>query len=237
VYLETRDLGATLHASLEALLAQMPADQQQSLAQIEQVLGAPLPAFLDPVEDAALGIGFSEGTLTAGIAATLSDPATAQTRVTGLLALVRLIGGQADAPFTVSDADVSGVPVTTITFSDAGMSGFGAPITPAVSIAVADDRLYLGLGDFAAAALTQDAGTSLSSDPRFAKALAASGTQNSGLAFVDLAAFQALYESMADPDETYTTDIKPWLDALDYLVVSSTADEDTLSTKAQLFVR
>jgi hypothetical protein len=237
IYLETRDLGATLHAGLEQLLAQLPAENKQSLAQVEQLLGSPLPAFLDPVEDAAVGIGFHDGLFTGGIAATLSDPETAQTRVTGLLAFVRLFASRADAPFTVAQAEVEGVPVTTITFTDTAMQGFGAPITPAISIAVAGDRLYLGVGDFAASALTQDASTSLATDARYANALAAAGTPNSGLAYVDLAGFQTLYETMGGPDETYTTDIKPWFDALDYLVISSTADDDTLSTKAQLFVR
>jgi hypothetical protein len=236
VYLEIRDLGRTFHVGLEQLLAQMPADDTQDLAQIEQLLGAPVPELLDPIEDAAVGVSFSDGLVHAGIAATVSDPATAQTRVTGLLALARLLAGQAGA--TVSDSDVAGTTVTTFTLPDAeDMRAANVPITPSVSVALADDRLYIGLGDFVVDALTQDPATSLASDPRFQGALEAGGSPNSGFAYLDLAGAQGLYEAMAPADADYQTDVKPWLDTLDTLVVSSAVDADTLSTKLLLFVR
>jgi hypothetical protein len=237
LYLEVRDLGATLHRVLEPLLARIPANDAQNLAQVEQLLGAPLPAFLDPVQDAALGVGFANGVLQGGIAATLSDPATAQTRAASLLALIRLSAAGSDAPFTVSQADVSGTTVTTFTFAEDGMTAFAAPIPTSVSVAVAGDHLYLGLGDFVANALTQDATSSLASDPRFVTAVSTAGTPNSGMAFLDIAGIQGVIESMAAADPGYTTDVKPWLDALDYLVVSSTTKDDTITAKVLLFVR
>ena len=54
---------------------------------------------------------------------------------------------------------------------------------------------------------------------------------------IDIAALQAVFESTAGADESYTTDVKPWLDALDYFVLAETANGQTLSTKALLFVR
>ncbi len=236
VYLELRDLGRTFHAGIEALLSQVPADDAQGLAQVEQMLGAPIEELLDPVEDVALGVSVTGGTVDAGIAATLSDPAAAQTRVTSLLALVRLFATQSGA--TVSEAQVAGVPVTTITLPDAdGMRAFAAPIEPSVSVAIADDHLYIGLGDFVERALTQDGTASLASDARFVRVVGAAGTPNSGFAYVDIAGAQALFESMGAPDDQYRTDVKPWLDALDALVLSSAASDDTLSSKVLLFVR
>jgi hypothetical protein len=238
VYLETRDLGATLRGALESLLTQLPPDATEDLPQIERILGAPLPQFLEPVQDAAVGLSFVDGTFQGGIAATLSDPETAQTRVTNVLALIRLFGSGEDAPFTISESEIAGVPVTTFTFKDAqGMSAFAAPLVPAISVAVSGDHLYLGLGDFVETALTQDASASLASDPRYGQALAAAGSPNTGIAFLDIAALQSMFESMGRPDEGYTTDVKPWLDALDYLVASGSADGDTVSAKLQLFVR
>jgi hypothetical protein len=238
MYLEMRDLGTTLRGALESLVPQLPSDATKDLPQIERILGAPLPQFLEPVQDAALGLSFADGKFQGGIAATLSDPDTAQKRLTNVLALIRLMGSSDDAPFTISESEVAGVPVTTYTFKDAqGRSMFAAPVVPAISVAISGDHLYLGLGDFVATALTQDAATSLASDARFGQALATAGSPNTGIVLLDIAGLQSLFESSGAADEGYTTDVKPWLDALDYLVASSTSDGDTVSAKLQLFVR
>lgn len=233
VYVEVRDVGRTSHTGIEALLAQVPADSAEGLAQVEQMLGVPLEEFLDPIEDVAIGVGFSDGQPQVGIAATVSDPAAAQKRVTNLLALVRIVAARANA--TIAESTVGDTAVTTITLP-AGTVMPGQPVT--VSVALAGGHLYLGLGDFVETALTQDAGASLASDARFTTALAAAGTPNSGFAFVDLAGAQAALEAAgAADDEGYGTNVKPWLDALDSLVVSAIADQDAWSTKALLFVR
>jgi hypothetical protein len=236
LYLEVRDLGSTLHASLEALLDQIPADDKEGLQPLEQLLGTPLPSFLDPVQDAALGLSVVDGVFQGGVAATLSDTAAAQRRLTAVLALIRLAGGSS-APYEVTQSDISGVPVTTFTFTGEEMRAFAASVPLSISVAIAEDHLYLGVGDFVASALTQDAGTSLAADARYTNAAAVAGEPNLGLAFLDIAGLQALFESMGGADDGYTTNVKPWLDALDYLVVSETADGKTLATKAQLFVR
>jgi hypothetical protein len=236
LYLEVRDLGSTLHASLEALLDQIPADDKEGLQPLEQLLGTSLPSFLDPVQDAALGLSVVDGVFQGGVAATLSDTAAAQRRLTAVLALIRLAAGSS-APYEVTQSDISGVPVTTFTFTGEEMRAFAASVPLSISVAIAEDHLYLGVGDFVASALTQDAGTSLAADARYTNAAAVAGEPNLGLAFLDIAGLQALFESMGGADDGYTTNVKPWLDALDYLVVSETADGKTLATKAQLFVR
>lgn len=236
IYLEMRDLGSTLHASLEALLEQVPAEDREDLQSLEQLLGTSLPSFLDPVQDAALGVSVVDGVFQGGIAATLSDTTAAERRLTAVLALLRLAGGSS-APYQVTQSEISGVPVTTFTFTGDELRAFAAPVPPSISVAIAEDHLYLGVGEFVASALAQDPGTSLATDARYANALGAASAPNLGLAYVDIAGMQALFESMGGPDDGYTTGVKPWLDALDYLIVSESADGTTLSTKAQLFVR
>ncbi len=230
-----RDLGRTVHAALEQLLAQVPTDDAADLAQLEQMLGTPIEGILDPVEDAALGVSFSAGLVQAGIVATLSDPAAAQTRVTSLLALARILATRAGA--TVSDSQVDGVNVTTIMFPEGSMGRASLPITPSVSVALSGDRLYLGLGDFVEDALTQDPATSLASDARFEGAVTAAGSPNSGFAWVDIAGAQTVFETIGPADAAYRTNVKPWLDALDSLVISSAVDADAISAKVLLFVR
>jgi hypothetical protein len=235
-YLELRGFGATAHGAVDGVLGQVPDDQKQGLASLERLLGTSLPGFLDPVEDAALGVSFADGMFQGGIAATLSDPEAAQRRLTALLALISLAGGQS-APFDVTRANVAGVPVTTFTFPGDQMMVLGAAIPASISVGIAGDHLYLGLGDFVESALSQDAASSLAADPRFVNASTAAGAPNVGIAFLDIAAIQPVIESMGVADASYTTNVKPWLDALDHLVLSETADANALSTKIQLFVR
>lgn len=231
LYLEMRDLGRTAHAGLEALLAQIPEDTQD-LEGIEQLMGVPVEELLDPFEDVALGVGFAGGQPQLGLAATLSDPDAAQARVSSLLGLVRLFGARAQV--TVTESQVAGTTITTIALPP-GTLAVAQPLT--VSVAVADDRLYMGLGDFVETALTQSDDASLAADARFAAAVAAAGTPNSGFAWADIAGAQSLIEMVGNVDDDYRTDVKPWLDALDSVVMASSADQDTLSTKALLFVR
>ena len=134
---------------------------------------------------------------------------------------------------------MAGVPVTTFTFKDGdGIPPFAAPIPPTISVAVSGDHLYLGVGDFVATALTQDAAASLASDARYANALAAAGSPNAGMAFarhrrgpvahrVDGLARTSSTRPMSSPGSTHST--TSWL--------SNLTDEDSLSSKLLLFVK
>ncbi len=238
-YLETRDLGTTVDALLAQLKLQLTADSSNSqmITGIEQQLG-PLDQLLSFVEDGAVGISIGDTGLSAGIVATLSDEAVGGTRVQTLLGLLRIVGGGANSPFTVTSADVNGVTVTTITLQPSAGIPSDLPFTPALSVAVSDSHLYLGLGDFAATALAQDPSTSLASNQRYTAAVAEAGAPNAGVIWVDLAAVAPLAASMvAANDPTYDTDIKPWIDALDSFVATATVDGDIASLKALLFVK
>ncbi len=88
--------------------------------------------------------------------------------------------GGANSPFTVSQQRRERVTVTTITLQPSAGIPSNLPFAPAVSVAVSDGHLYLGLGDFAATALAQDPAHSLASNPRYTAAVAEAGHAQRG---------------------------------------------------------
>ncbi len=226
-YIEVRDVGATAHATIEQLLTAIETqdpDATAGIEQLERILGVPLEELLDSIEDVAVGVGRDDdGRFGVGMAATILDETTTQQRVTSFIALARM--GLANAPVEVTQTDVDGIEVTTFRMQD-DASTAQLPIDVAVSIAVGDGHLYIGSGDFAATAITQDAAASLASDTRYADAVAIAGSPNAGLVWIDVAAVQATAEALMPADEDYLTDVKPWLDAIDQVVLSSTTDQE-----------
>ncbi len=239
VYVETRDLGKTVDGVLAQLKLQLAADSSNSqmITGVEQQLG-PLDKLLDFVEDGAIGVSVDDSGLSAGIVATLSDEGAGTTRIQTLLGLLRIVGSGANSPFTVASSVVNGVTVTTITLQPSAGIPANLPFPPAISVAVSDSHLYLGLGDFAATALAQDPSTSLAANQRYTAAVAEAGTPNAGGLWVDLAGVAPLVARMgAANDPSYTTNIKPWVDALDSLVSTLTVNGDIVSDKSLLFVK
>ena len=240
MFVETRDLGTTVDALLAQLKLQMAADptSSQTIAGVEQGLGTTLDKLLDFVEDAGVGVSFDGQQLSAGIVATLTDEASGGRRLQTLLGLLQLVSGGADAPLTVTTAEVGGATVTTITLKPSADIPTGLPFEPAASIAISDGYLYLGVGDFAAAALAQDPATSLATAPRYTVAVSAAGTPNAGVVWLDVAAAAPLLVAMGGgADAAYETDVKPWVDVVDSFVATVIVDGDIASVKALLFVK
>lgn len=240
VYLETRDLGAGIRALVAQLKPALAADGDGAgLQQIEALLGSGLEDYLDWVEDVAVGASLGIAGPSVGIAATVLDEETANERITSLLTLIRLITATADpSPLEISTQVVEGVTVTTVTVVDgAGMGDL--PVQPQVSIALADGHLYLGLGDFAAQALTREPSDSLASAESFRTALGAVGEENAGMVFVDVAAGLGLAEQFmgSDDRERFEAQIKPYAEALDFIVAGLGQDEVTTSASLMLFVK
>ena len=237
LYFEAHDLGGIIDMLLAQVRPQLAADPKgtQQISGIEQQFGAKLEKLFDFVQDGAVGIGFDGQRLSAGIVATLSDPAVGARRVQVLLGLLQLSGA---LPADITTADVNGTTVTTITMQPSANIPANLPFDPSVSIAVADGHLYIGLGDFAATAMAQDPATSLATDARYSTAVTAAGTPNSGVLWVDVAAAAPLLVQMAGADNAaYETNIKPWVDALDTFVATAAVDGDIASLKALLFVK
>ena len=237
-YVETRDLGNTLDTLLAQVKPQLTADAKgsQQLAEVERQFGTTLDKVLDFAEDGAVGVGFDGQRLSAGIVATLKDQAVGERRLQTLIGLLRLSGGS--LPADITSAEVNGTTVTTFTLQPSAGIPSDLPFDPAVSVAIADGHLYLGLGDFAATALAQDPQASLATDPRYSAGIAAAGTPNAGVVWVDVAAAAPLLvQLMGANDANYQTNIKPWVDALDSLMATATVDGDIASLKALLFVK
>ena len=179
-------------------------------------------------------------TLSVGVVATLSDEAAGSKRLDVLLALLGLVSGGADSPVAATTEDVNGTTVTTITINpSAGILPAGLPFTPAISVAIADGHLYVGLGDFAKTALTQDPSTSLTSNPRFAAALTAVGSPNGGMVWVDIAGIAPIIEATMDAASRadYDANTKPYVDHIDYLVAALNQVNGLSSAQAQLYVK
>jgi hypothetical protein len=238
LYLEVRDLGKMIDGLLAQVKTQLAADPKytKTISSLEQQFG-PLDQLLAFVQDGAVGVSFDGQQLSAGIVATLSNEAVAKSRLQLLTGLLGLLAGGDNSPFTVSLPDANGV--TTITLKPTANIPSDLPFTPAISIGVKDGHLYLGLGDFASTAIAQDPANSLATDPRYSAALTEAGTPNGGVIWVDLAAAAPLVANIthAADDPNYTTNIKPWIDALDYLVSTATVNGDVASLKALLFVK
>jgi hypothetical protein len=242
VYLETRDLGAGIRTIFEQLKPMLAAQgNDQALAQVEAFLGTGLEDYLSWVEDVAIGASLGTTGPSIGLVGTVTDEATAQKRIDSLLSLVRMISATADpSPVAITTEDVNGTTVTTITITDAaGAGAMGLPVEPRLSIAIGGGYLYLGLGDFAKDAVSRDAADSLAATPGYTKALAAAGEANGGIVYVDVASALGLAEMMMSGNdrEMFENQIKPYAEALDFVVASVGQTETTSSASLMLFVK
>jgi len=241
VYLESRDLGVaiqTLVEQLKPLLAEQGNDD--ALAQIEALLGTGLESYLDWVEDIAIGASISASGPSVGLVATVTDEAVAQQRIDSLMTLIRLVSASADpSPVEISQEDVNGVTVTTITLTDASGMTQDLPVEGKLSVAVGDGHFFLGLGDFATGALSRDPADSLAASPGFTKALGAVGAENAGILYADVASALSFGTMLmgSDDREMFDAQIKPYAEALDFVVASLNQDALSSSTSLMLFVK
>lgn len=208
----------------------------QSLDGAEAILGMPIPSLLDFVGDAAIGASFSDGQLWVGMAGEVDDETTATTRIERILGLVRLAAASGDGEIDISESEVAGATITTITFPEEATEG-GLPmdIGDSMSLAVADGTLYLGIGDFVTQALTQDAATSLGAGPGYLAALG-EDTANTGVLFVDVGAILETVEPLMSLMVPEWAEVQPWVSGMDRFVAVGRADDDVISTRMSLYV-
>jgi hypothetical protein len=157
LYVETRELGVLLESSLEGLLTTMDEEVAQQIAPIESMLGVPLPEFLDFLSDAAVGASLNSDGLWVGIAAEVTDDATAASRVERLLSIVRLLGAGAETGIAIEETSIGDATVTVITVPTEDLTaGAGLPVDigDTISVTVSDGTLLIGSGDFVETALT-----------------------------------------------------------------------------------
>jgi hypothetical protein len=166
-----------------------------------------------------------------GIAAEVSDEATAAARVERVMSIVRLLGSTAEAGIAIESVSVDEHTVTVITVPlDAAIAGSGLPISTGdtISVAVADGSLLIGTGDFVENALTQPAVDSLGSSAGYADALAGD-TLNSGVLYANISALLTAVDPMISAMVPEWAEIQPYATGLDRMIAVGTADDEVLS--------
>ncbi len=238
LYVETRELGNTVENALTAVFAAMDEASTQQIAPIESMLGEPLPTYLDFISDASVGAGLSSDGLWLGIAAEVTDEATANARVERLMSIVRLVASGADSGVSIDESTVGDTPVTVITVPlDAAMAGSGLPISvgDTISVAVADGTLLIGTGDFVESALTGAPVDSLGSSAGFTDALAGD-TSNTGVIYANVSSLLATLDPMLSMMVPEWANIQPYATAIDRLIAVGTAADDVISARMTVIV-
>lgn len=236
-YVEARSVGANLRWFIQQWLSCMAAAPGSSgplpsglgnigdmSSMFEQFLGTQPENYFDFVADAGVAATFDNGKWGGGLVATVDDESVAKARVDKLTSLVGLLGsfGSSGSPgsagITTQQVDHNGTKITVVRDASAATS---------LSIAVANGKLYIGLDDFAAAALDRSAADSLAANAKYQTSLAAGPADNSGIAYVDVPqALAARAAGMSSSDrQQYEQDMKPFLTPLSTLSVISHVDD------------
>lgn len=241
LYVETRELGATLEGAIGGLLATMDEQAAADMAPLEDMFGVPLPELLDFVSDAGVGASLTSDGIGLGIAAEVTDEELADDRVERILSIVRLLGaglGGEDAPqISVDETVIGDTDVTTITLPIEEVTGGELPITvpDTLSVAISDGTLLIGLGDFVENALTQAEADSLAANPAYVDALG-EDTSNSGLVYANVGSFLGMIDPLLAMMAPEWEDIAPFATALDRFIAVGTVDEDVISARMSVIV-
>lgn len=242
LYIETRELGSTLEGTLNTLLASMDVEASAELAPFEDMLGAPLPEFLDFVSDAGIGAALSSDGVWLGIAAEVTDEDMAAKRVERILSVIRLFAsGMADDTETGISVDtetIGGTEVTVITLpieDVAAEAGLPFDIDPTISIAVDGGQLFIGSGDFVETALTQSGADSLGSSAGYVDVLG-EDTTNSGVLYANIGALLAELDPVLTMMAPEWADIQPYATAMDRLIAVGTVDDGVISARMSILV-
>ncbi len=241
LYLETRELGTTLSAALDGLLATMDEQASAEMAPIEDMLGAPLSSFLDFVSDASVGAAISSDGLWLGIAAEVTDEEVASDRVERILSIVRLFGagmaGEDGPSISVDEVEIAGTDVTTITLPVEEIAGDELPITlpDTISVAISDGTLLIGLGDFVETALTQAETDSLAASAGYVDALG-DDTTNSGVVYANVGSLLSYLDPLLAMMAPEWQEISPYATALDRIVAVGSADDEVISARMSVIV-
>jgi hypothetical protein len=237
-YLAVPGIGKSAHDLIACLKPQITAMLSAAqLQQVETTLGAKLEDYLSFVGDVAVGASYDGTKVHAGLVANLTDETVATTRVHDLIALIRVGGSAGGLPITITDSKVGDVTVTTIDFSKMPSGAVPLPVDTSISVAVGNGHFFLGMGDFATAAVSRQKADSLAGTARYASTVPATGSGGWTALYIDIAALKSDIEAAGHADGNYTTNIKPYLDPLDRVALTYTPADDGESVRVGLFVK
>ena len=234
-YYEMRQLGPTIKALVGEMLNCASANGGSfDPKAIETFLGTPLQDYFDFLGDAAVVVSYANGKYGAGIIATVDDQAVANARVDRLVGTLSGLAALGNV-VTVDKQQHGDATITVITPNDLPP---GMPFS-SLAVTVAGGRLYIGLDDFVTSALDRTAADSLATTPRFKAGLAAGGTDNTGVLFVDIAALRGNIEGMVPAAELsdYDANVKPFVEPLDYLMMVGRNDNGVGVSNVFLYVK
>jgi hypothetical protein len=199
-------------------------------------------AVVDWMGEAGVAITVADGKPGGGIVVTPTDPAASERLFTQLRGLLAFAGGSG---ITVSEEPYAGATIVIVHLGDlgalAGQAAGGALKAPAdvsIAYAVTKEVVVVGSGaDFVKGVLDARGGDSLATSARFSAALATVDKAHGSLIWLDVAAVRGLAEAQIPEAERgkYDTDVKPYLDAFDSVIGTSTPGE-TLD-RATLIIR
>lgn len=200
LFLEARDVGAALKAAFAQVRPTLESQiDAEGLMQIEMLLGGALDELLSWAGDLALSVSFSEAGPSFGIVAEVTDPVAAEQRVSGILALLRMVAlGSEESPIIIEDSTVGEVAITSIELTEASGMTEDLPVAPRITVGLGGGHFFLGLGDFAAEAATRAPGDSLAADAAYQAGIAAASPENAGYLWVDLPGLLGL-ATLIDP--------------------------------------
>ena len=194
------------------------------------------PSLLDFVGDAGIGAGLTSDGLWLGIAAEVDDPAAAAERMERLMSIITVLGASAEAGISVETEAVGDTEVTTITLPiDSAAMGLPVDIGQTVSVALTDDSLLLGTGDFVTNALTQPGTDSLGASVAYTDALEGD-TTNSGVIYANIGSLLGLLDPMLAAAMPEWSEIAPYATALDRFIAVATADDEVISARMTIIV-
>ena len=233
VLVEGHNVGQALQ-QVKALLGEDPS-MAEGIKQVEGTLAliGGYGAVVDWMGEAGIAITVDGDKVGGGLVVTPLDPAQPERLFTQLRGFIEMAGGSSG--LTVTEESYAGATIVVIDLGDlgglAGMATGGAVKAPEslkISYAVTDEVVVLGYGtDFVKSVLDARTGDSLAKSERFTTALKLVDTSHASLVWLDLAAMRSMVEAQIPANEktTYETEVKPYLDALDSVLGTSTPGE------------
>ncbi|MHB8892888.1 MAG: DUF3352 domain-containing protein [Candidatus Limnocylindrales bacterium] len=230
---EGHNVGQALQ-QVKAFLGEDPS-MAEGIKQVESTLAliGGYGAVVDWMGEAGIAITVDGDKVGGGLVVTPLDPAQPERLFTQLRGFIEMAGGSSG--LTVTEESYAGATIVVIDLGDlgslAGMATGGAVKAPEslkISYAVTDEVVVLGYGtDFVKSVLDARTGDSLAKAERFTTALKLVDTSHASLVWLDLAAMRGLVEAQIPADEktTYETEVKPYLDAFDSVIGTSTPGE------------
>jgi hypothetical protein len=193
----------------------------------------------DFVEDAAVGASIGEDGAWVGVAGEVTDEDVASDRLQRVLGIVGAMASRDDSGIEITEADVDGTTVTTITLPEEAtedMQVGGMPFAVgSLSIAISDGTLLFGTGDFVKDALTSDGSASLASSEGYTSAVGDS-TPNLGLVYADIGGLMTTLDPLLSFVMDDWDDVSPWVAGLDRFVAVGTAEDSVISARLTLYV-